>query len=96
MMEHDLQIIGSKIYAARKNKNLNQEDICDMIDIRQSTFSRLESGQYDIPYTKLVKLCEILDISISWLSGENSLPQLTDRECLELEEYRKFLISKRK
>lgn len=95
-MDHNLQAIGNKIYTLRKSKDLTQKEMCKKLKIRQSSFSRLESGHYDIPYTKLLKLCEILDISISWLSGENNIPQLTDTERLEVENYIKYIVSKRK
>lgn len=94
-MKYDAVAIGNRAYEARKNKNIKQNDMSAALGIAQSSYSRFELGQYDIPISKLMLVCEILDISVSWLIGEDIIPQLTDRECLELENYKKYLISKR-
>ena len=96
MVEYDGIAIGNRAYTARNNKNLKQKTISAELGIHQATYSKFELGQYDIHLSELIKLCEILDISISWLLGSDSVPQLTDSECLELENYKKYLIGKRK
>ena len=95
-MKQDSIAIGNRAYEARKIKGLKQHEISSVLGIHQATYSKFELGQYDMPLSQVVKLCEILDISVSWLINENIIPQLTDSECLELENYKKYLISKRK
>lgn len=96
MVEYDGVAIGNRAYTARNNKNLKQKAISAELGIHQATYSKFELGQYDIHLSELLKLCEILDISASWLIGENSIPQLTDMERLELEKYKNYLLGIRK
>jgi transcriptional regulator with XRE-family HTH domain len=95
MINSDRIAIGNRAYAARTNRNLKQVDVSEELGIHQSSYSKFENGRYDMPLTELIKLCNYLNISVSWLLGETSI-DLTDFEAIELEEYKKFLINKRK
>ena len=87
--------IGRRAYAARTKLNLKQSDVAAVIGIHQTTYSRFENGEGDITAINVIKLCEILKIYPSWLLGETSIPQLTDSECLEIENYKKYIIDRR-
>ena len=45
---------------------------------------------------ELFILAELFEVPITWLMGVNNSPELTDNECLEVENYIKYLISQRK
>lgn len=94
-MKYDPIGIGTRALNARKNKNMAQTEISEALDISQAAYSKFENGTYDMPLSKLLKLCDYLNISLFWLVGDNNLPQLTDAERLELDNYIKFLIIKR-
>lgn len=94
-MKYNAYETGLRAYQARQNLSKKQSDICNATGISQAAYSRFETGQGDIPLSKAAKLCDYLGLSIAWLIGEKSLPQLTDNERLELEEFEKFLVSKR-
>jgi transcriptional regulator with XRE-family HTH domain len=94
-VKYDPVAIGARALSARENKNVTQTEISEALGISQATCSKFENGTYDMPLSKLIKFCNYLNISLLWLVGDNSLPQLTDKERLELENYIKFIISKR-
>ena len=95
-MEYDAFAIGARAFQIRENKNMKQSELSQVLGIHQATYSKFENGRYDMPTSKLIKLSDYLGVPVSWLVGEKSIPHLTDRECLEVENYKKFLISKRK
>jgi transcriptional regulator with XRE-family HTH domain len=94
-MQYDLSKIGKRAYNARLNKNISQIELSEAIGISQSACSKFENGVSDLPLLKILMMCEYLGISISWLVDDNNIPRLTDIERLELENYIKFIISKR-
>jgi transcriptional regulator with XRE-family HTH domain len=71
-MGHNLKDIGERAYISRAMKHLAQKYVSGAIGIAQSTYSSFESGEYDMPISKLMLLCDVLDIDILWLLyGEN-------------------------
>lgn len=95
-MEYDKIATGNRATEARKNKNLNQKEVSAAIGIHQTTYSKFENGQYKMDIEQMMKLCDLYEISIAWLVGENILPPLTVKEWQEVQDFAKFLISKRK
>lgn len=93
-MNYDAYTVGRRACAMRKNKNIKQTEISEMLDIGQSTYSRFENGEGDLPLSKVFKLCDYLGITVSWLVGEK-ISKLTEQESTELEQYKNYLISKR-
>lgn len=57
-------IIGPKIKKLRELKNLTQEYMADKLQMSQSNYSRIESNELDIPFTKLQLIADILEISL--------------------------------
>lgn len=96
-MKYDAYEIGQKVSSMRNSKNITQKEISEALNIGQSSYSRFETGQGDLSFSKVIKLCEYLSISPSWLMGEQiSNQKLSVQELLELEQYRGYLINKRK
>jgi transcriptional regulator with XRE-family HTH domain len=87
--------IANRIYIARKNKYLTQIDVGNVLGINQSSYSALELGKRDVSAAELFILAETLDVSIDWILGIDSLPQLTDSERLEVEKFIKYIIGTR-
>jgi Predicted transcriptional regulators len=94
-MKYDSFEIGMRAFNMRENKNMKQSEISQALGIHQATYSKFENGRYDMPISQVIKLCDYFGVTVSWLIGENSLPHLTDSEKTELENYKKYLISKR-
>ncbi len=58
----DKLILKNKLKEIRKEKNLSQQDLADMVGVSRNTISSLETGQYE-PTAKLAYiLCIALDM----------------------------------
>jgi transcriptional regulator with XRE-family HTH domain len=94
-MKYDAYEVGLRAYNVRLSLSKKQSDVSESIGISQAKYSRFEGGKCDLPLSDAVKLCEYLGISISWLTGEKSIPRLTDSERLDVEKYINYVISLR-
>lgn len=80
-MALDYSIIGERLKKARKSKNLTQEQLAEKIDVSVAFLSRVERGDVKINLPRLSQVCDILDISISYILtgvGSNSKNYLSD------------------
>jgi transcriptional regulator with XRE-family HTH domain len=97
-MCNDAVRLGNRIRTARRNKELTQVEVSNLLGISQTAYSRLEGGQSSvIDISLLYQISSILDVSIMWLLDENYIiSELTDRERLEVEKFIRYIISIRK
>ena len=56
------------IATARRNKNISQEELADILEITRSSLSRYENGN-DIPSSLVIKLASELDVSTDYILG---------------------------
>ena len=90
---YDQLAIANRIYMARKNKDLKQREVCAVLGMNQSSYSALELGKRGMTVEELFALSELLNVSTGWLIGEDSIPDLTDSERLEVEKYIRYIKS---
>lgn len=64
--------IGNKIAAARKQKNLTQDQLADLLDVTRQSVSRWESETAYPETDKLIKLSKILELDLNYLLDENA------------------------
>jgi len=64
--------IGSRIRKIREEKGIKQEYMANEIGITQSSYGRLEKNDNRLTVAKLLKISEILNVSISVLFGEKA------------------------
>lgn len=57
--------IGEKIKKVRELKNYTQEYMAEQLQISQSQYIRIESGESDLLYSRLEQIAKILETSIS-------------------------------
>ena len=57
-------MIGERIRIERAKKGYSQEYMAFMLDISQSTYSKLESESLELNVNRLYKIAEILDINV--------------------------------
>jgi transcriptional regulator with XRE-family HTH domain len=62
--------IGEKIRNIRIEQNLTQKDIGNYLGISSQIIVAYEKGEINIPFYSIVKICEILDISLDYLVAE--------------------------
>lgn len=60
----------------REDRDFSQQEIADLLNVSQATYSRYESGALDIPSASLIKLARFYKTSIDYLVGltENKKP----------------------
>lgn len=56
--------LGKKLQTARKNKNLNQKDIANLLELTPQSISCYEKGTKAINVFNLKKICKLLDLKI--------------------------------
>lgn len=62
-----------RIKFARERQGITQKEIAELLNINKSTYSNYESERYIIPLKHLVKLANILNVSLDYLFGFNKL-----------------------
>lgn len=63
--------IGQKIRALRKAKQLSQEQLGDLLDLKRSTISNWEIGRRSPHITELQRISEKLGVSLEYFGIEN-------------------------
>ncbi len=58
-----------RIKDLREDKDLKQEDICKILNMKQPQYSRYERGERDIPLDVLVILSEFYKVSCDYILG---------------------------
>ena len=67
-----MNTVGTRIRKIREERGIKQENIADEMGITQSSYGRLEKDDNRLTVTKLIKISEILNISVSTLFGEKA------------------------
>lgn len=62
-----------RIRGLREDRDLTQQQMADYLHISQTTYSRYESGNLDIPSSVLIKLADFHDVSIDYLLGQTDI-----------------------
>ena len=55
--------VGENIKQSRKLKNLTQTDVAKKLMMTQQQYSRFENGKFELNYSQILTLCELLDVS---------------------------------
>ena len=58
-----------RIRDLREDKDLNQSEIAAILNISQSTYSRYESGNLDVPTEVLIALSKFYNVSVDYILG---------------------------
>jgi transcriptional regulator with XRE-family HTH domain len=56
-------LIGNKLKYLRRQKSWSQEQVADYLNLSQSTYARMESGESYSWASHLEKICEVFEIS---------------------------------
>ncbi len=60
-------IYGEKLKKLRKNNNIFQEDLCNMLDIKKSAYSQYENEYVIMPLKHLNILCNYYNVSFDYI-----------------------------
>lgn len=50
-------------------RNLRQKDVCERLNMKQSQYSRYESGEDEMKIGTFIEICQALNISSDYLLG---------------------------
>jgi transcriptional regulator with XRE-family HTH domain len=92
-MGYDLVGLGSRIYGARKNKKMTQDEICEIINVTQPTYSKIENGKYNVTVSLIYQISVVLEVSFVWLIDGSIISEQSDMEVLKLEKNKTYIIS---
>lgn len=66
--------IGNNIYKLRTAKNLSQGELADILDVSRQSVSKWETDAAVPDLDKLMKLCDVFDVSLDNLTGRETPP----------------------
>lgn len=70
----DVQIMGQRIRAARKSRNMTAEQLAEQIGIAMESLGHIECGVRKPSLQTLYRIAEILDVSLDYLTGRTVSP----------------------
>lgn len=67
-----------QIAEARKLRNITQAELAEKMKTTQQTIQRYETNQVNIRMDKMIEMSEILNVSLAYLLGMSSKPELSE------------------
>lgn len=64
---------GERIRSLRKERNLTQEELCNLLGIRRSIYTKYELEQVSPGIDTLIKLSDFFNVSIDYLVGRSNI-----------------------
>ena len=66
-----MKIFGTRLREVRKSKKITQIELANMLGISQKSYSHWENGKTEPSFESIVKLADLLDVSLDWLFGRD-------------------------
>lgn len=79
---NEFQSIGRKIKAARTSMGYSQAELAKKCGYEKSSMSRIESGEIDLPVSKIKKFSKVLKVPVDYLIGDYLVE--SDRDPVKL------------
>ena len=64
-----MKIFAERLKELRKEKNLTQTDLADVLKIKQQSYARYEADTSEPSYEMLVEIAKFFDVSTDYLLG---------------------------
>ena len=82
----DYKSLGQRIKKARIRNGLTQEIVADLIDVTPAHMSNIETGRTKVSLPTLVKIANVLDVSVDALLCDNVAASkiIFDQEAMDL------------
>lgn len=65
-----------RIRNLREDKDLTQAQMGELLSCSQRVYSNYERGDIDIPTTTLIRIADFYNVSVDYLLGRTSKPQM--------------------
>jgi transcriptional regulator with XRE-family HTH domain len=66
-----LKIMGERLCILRKERNLRQADIAELLHLTQAHYQRVEKGKVNIPTLTLCTLADYFGVTTEYLLGRS-------------------------
>lgn len=60
---------SQRLKELRLEKDLSQKEVADLVHVNRVTYTNWERGKREPSFENLVKLADLLDVSLDWLFG---------------------------
>lgn len=64
-----MTIFTERLKKLRLKKGLTQKDIADLVHVNRVTYTNWEKGKREPSFENLIKLADLLEVSLDWLFG---------------------------
>lgn len=64
-----MQIFSQRLKAARKAKSLTQTQMAELLNVKQQSYARYESGKGEPSLETFAEICKLLDEAPAYLLG---------------------------
>ena len=64
-----MAFLGENLKKIRQEHKLTQVELANMLGISQKSYSHWETGKNEASLENLIKLADLLEVSIDWLFG---------------------------
>ncbi len=68
-MENIKKAVGNRIKESRKDKGMTQKEVAGILRMTQQQYSRFENGVFELDYENLIKVSQLLEVSLDYLFG---------------------------
>lgn len=76
--------LGEKIYELRMEKNMSQGDLADKLDVSRQSVSKWENNTAVPDLDKLIKICDVFEISLDELTGREKREEKTPNSISDI------------
>lgn len=66
-----MQDYGIRLKEARLKAGLTQVELAQKLNVSQTSYQRMETGNHDMKMSNIINICQTLKISSDWLLGIN-------------------------
>lgn len=86
--------IRAHIKAARKKKGFSQEQMADLLNVEQATYSNWETGKTDLTLTQIERVAVVLEVDVKEFWDPTRFEPKDPSEVITLELYKQLLQGK--
>lgn len=80
-------LVGARIRALRKERNLTQTELSEKIGVLQSDLSRMEKGEYKVGLDTLFKILAVFDLDMASFFDEGEPPAAGEEDASAWQEF---------
>lgn len=64
-----MKVFSERLKELRLKKGLTQTELGEKVGVKQNTFTNWEKGKREPSFENLIKLADLLEVSLDWLFG---------------------------